>query len=210
MNDPHEICAALRAYRIRGRIRQQLVARALGVAQSQISRWESGRDLPRPHNIEAIKSLIWGTRTQLDSLVYFVRRSALPLALFDENLAVLASSQPFQRPDSDLARFNWVFDPARNPDLAAVRAQYRDILADPRGTIGLNLAVPFTHDKAGWQAGLRLTIQVVDGQPLSIAEIGFTLRSDETATAPHLTPVRPVPLHGDRTFGRGAGLHRGS
>ncbi|MBI4045772.1 MAG: helix-turn-helix transcriptional regulator, partial [Devosia nanyangense] len=82
MNQPHEICVALRSYRIKARIKQQVIAQALGVAQSQISRWESGREIPRPHNIEAIRLLLWGdAATPLQSLIYFVRTSALPLVL---------------------------------------------------------------------------------------------------------------------------------
>jgi transcriptional regulator with XRE-family HTH domain len=195
VNDPHEICAALRAYRIRGRIKQQLVARALGVAQSQISRWESGRDLPRPHNIEAIKSLIWGETTQLQSLAFFVRTSALPLALFDGERRLLAAGLPFQRPHNDLERFAWALDPRTNPAVAEIDAQYRAILAAPHGTVGLDIVVPFAADGEPWLARLRQTIYRVDGQAACIAEIHFLPRPEgDRTTAPTLTRIRmPYP-----------------
>jgi transcriptional regulator with XRE-family HTH domain len=193
MDDPREICAALRAYRIRGRIRQQLIARALGVAQSQISRWESGRDLPRPHNIEAIKALIWGeAATPLQSLAFFVRTSALPLALFDSERRLLAAGLPFQRPYSDLERFAWVLDPAANPAVAGIDAQYRAILADPRGTPGFDIAIPFAHGGEPWLAQLHETLHMAGRQPLSLAEIHFAPRRDgEGPAAPTLTRLRP-------------------
>jgi transcriptional regulator with XRE-family HTH domain len=178
-DDPREICAALRAYRIRGRIRQQMVARALGVAQSQISRWESGRDLPRPHNIEAIKALIRGeTATQTQALIQFVRQSALPLALFDGEFRLLAAGLPYQHPRNALERFAWVLDPASNPAVVPIRKQYRANLTAPHNTAGLDIKVPFDHGGIAWLLRLRGTMQTADGRPVFIAEMHFSSRGD--------------------------------
>lgn len=179
MNQPHEVCVALRAYRIKARINQELIARALGVAQSQISRWESGRDIPRPHNIEAIRALLWGRDTSpLQSLVVFVRTSALPLVLVDQSHQLLARGLPFQLPDNDLERFGWIFDEGRNPALAEPHRPYREALADPRGIVGMELRVPFEHDGRPWIGVSHKTIYAVDGHGICLADIRFIPHGD--------------------------------
>ncbi|QMV01288.1 helix-turn-helix domain-containing protein [Devosia sp. D6-9] len=174
MNQPHEICVALRSYRIKARIRQQVIAQALGVAQSQISRWESGREIPRPHNIEAIRLLLWGdAATPLQSLIYFVRTSALPLVLIDQSRQLLARGLPFQVPGNDLERFGWVFDEATNPELREAHGPYREALADPRGIVGLELRVPFEYQGEPWIGISHKTIYAIDGKPICLADIRF-------------------------------------
>src|SRR4051794_38179404 len=107
-----ELCSALRAWRIRSRLRQDAIAKCLGVAQSQISRWESGRDLPRPHNVEAIRRLIWGPEADpLLALRHFVTHSTQHLLLLDASQDILARSLPYQASPNPLDRFGWVLDP---------------------------------------------------------------------------------------------------
>jgi len=174
MNQPHEVCVALRSYRIKARIKQEIIARALGVAQSQISRWESGRDIPRPHNIEAIRSLLWGNETTpLQSLVFFVRTSELPLVLIDQSQQLLARGLPFQHPGNELDRFGWVFDEKRNPAISEAHRPYREALADPRGIVGLELRVPFEHEGEYWLGVSHKTIYAIDGQGICLADIRF-------------------------------------
>lgn len=174
MNQPHEVCVALRSYRIKARIKQEIIARALGVAQSQISRWESGRDIPRPHNVEAIRALLWGsTTTPLQSLVFFVRTSELPLVLIDQSHELLAQGLPFQQPGNDLERFGWVFDEDHNPAIAEARRPFREALANPRGTVGLELQVPFQYDGQPWAGTSRMTIYALDGRGICLADIRF-------------------------------------
>ena len=180
MNQPHEVCVALRSYRIKARIKQELIARALGVAQSQISRWESGREIPRPHNIEAIRALLWGdTNNPLQSLMFFVRTSELPLVLVDNSGDLLACGLPFQHPGNPLEQFGWVFDEDRNPALAEVHRPYWDALADPRGIVGMELRIPFEHQGRAWQAVSRKTIYAVEGRGICLADIRFVPQPDD-------------------------------
>src|SRR5690606_33894507 len=77
-----DICRALRDWRIHARLGQAEIAECLGVTQSQVSRWESGRDLPRPHNVDAIRRLIWGADADpLQALTHFVEQSSQHLLL---------------------------------------------------------------------------------------------------------------------------------
>jgi len=178
MQQPHEVCVALRSYRIKARIKQEVIARALGVAQSQISRWESGRDIPRPHNIEAIRALLWGsTATPLQSLAFFVRTSELPLVLIDHSRQLIARGLPFQAPGNDLERFGWIFDESRNPELVEAHRPYHEALADPRGIVGLELRVPFEHQGEPWVGVSHKTIYAVEGRGICLADIRF-LRQD--------------------------------
>lgn len=175
MVNPHEVCIALRSYRIRGRIKQQIIADALGVAQSQISRWESGRDTPRPHNIEAIKALLWAPRNvELQSLIAFVRNSLSPLVLTDHEDRPLALSVPLREAGSEWHRFSWAFRPERNPAAAAIVTEYRRTIEGARGVVSLELYVPFEHEGAMWSAIARRTIHTIEGQPVSLAEVSFS------------------------------------
>lgn len=170
-----EICGELRAWRIRGRLRQDAIAKCLGVAQSQVSRWESGRDLPRPHNIDAIRRLIRGPEVDpLLALRHFVVRSSQHLLLFDDQLAILARSQPFQASPNQLDCFGWVLDPERNPPFAPVQRRYRELLSDPGGVVGLTITLPFLNEGVRWVASISKTIHSIAGVRVCLCELSFS------------------------------------
>jgi transcriptional regulator with XRE-family HTH domain len=169
-----EICGELRAWRIRSRLRQDAIAKCLGVAQSQISRWESGRELPRPHNIEAIRRLIRGPEIDpLLALKHFVIHSSQHLLLFDDQLAILARSLPFQASPNPLDRFGWVLDPERNPPFAPVQRRYLELLRDPGGVVGLTITLPFRHEGTRWTASIGKTIHSIAGIRVCLCELSF-------------------------------------
>ena len=169
-----DICSTLRAWRIRSRLGQDAIAKCLGVAQSQISRWESGQDLPRPHNIEAIRRLIWGPDADpLLALRHFVTNSTQHLLLFDASQDILARSIPFQASPNPLDRFGWVLDPVRNPAFAPVQRRYRELLQNPAGVIGMSITLPFEHEGEAWAAILGNTIHSIAGIRVSLAELTF-------------------------------------
>ncbi len=171
MADPRQLCDELRRYRIRGRIRQHVLAGILGVAQSQISRWESGRDLPRPHNVEAIKALLWGGETDpLAPLVSFVRTSHADLALFDEDLRILALA-PGLGPKSPFASRAWVVDVNRNPALRAARPRFRELLSSPGAAIGLEMTIPFAEAGRMRAIVLRHSFQRLGAMRIALAEV---------------------------------------
>lgn len=174
LDDPHQICTALRRYRMDKRISQQAMARALGVTQGQVSRWESGRDLPRARNIATIRTLLWGQQVSpLRALVDFVAASALPLVLFDRAHRIVAVGRPFQRPENPLLRYGWVLDPRRNPDIADLYQDYRAALAAPGDAVAIEVAVPFAIDGAPWLAIARHAMYSVEGSGARLAELRF-------------------------------------
>lgn len=174
-----ELCSALRAWRIRGRLRQDAIARCLGVAQSQVSRWESGRDLPRPHNIEAIRRLISGPEIDpLLALRHFVVHSSQHLLLLDDQHEILARSLPFCITPNPLDRFGWVLDAERNPPFAPVQRRYRELLQGPPGVIGMAITMPFVNDGAHWVARVGSTIYSVAGTRVCLCELVFELAGD--------------------------------
>lgn len=194
MDDQFDIGRALRSYRIGARVNQEALARSLGVSQSQVSRWESGRDKPRAHNIEAIRALIWGRgRPQLASLALFVKSASAELALFDHDHRLLAASRSLADPDGPFSRMGWVFDPGANPGFAPIYAQYRRILAKPEGTVGLDIRLPFDVDGESWLGRARKTIAVIDGLGACLAEIEFRSDPERRCTAPVLKRIRPDP-----------------
>lgn len=194
MYQPHPICLALRSYRVKARIRQDVVAGMLDVAQSQISRWESGRDMPRPHNIEAIRALLWGEAiTPLLSLVHFVATSSLPLVLFDHEHRPLARGLPFAAPGNLLERCGWAFDPAANPAYAEIHAHYRAVLADPRGAMGLEIHVPFRLQGADWVGVARKTVYALEGRGVCLADLAFTPGGISGLYRPSLRRIAPPP-----------------
>lgn len=169
-----DICAALRSWRIRARLRQDAIAKCLGVAQSQVSRWESGRDLPRPHNVEAIRRLIRGPEINpLLALRHFVLNSNQHLLLLDENNDIVARSQPFQVSPNPLDHFGWVLDADRNPAFAPAQRRYRELLQDPGGVIGMTITLPFEHDGARWLASIAHTIHSIAGERICLCEVSF-------------------------------------
>jgi len=169
-----DLCSALRAWRIRSRLRQDAIAKCLGVAQSQISRWESGRDLPRPQNIEAIRRLIWGPEADpLLALRHFVSNSTQQLLLFDHEQKILARSLPYQASPNLLDRFGWVLDSAQNPAFGPVHERYKDLLQSPGGVIAMAIKLPFVHEGAAWVASLNTTIHSIAGVRVCLAELIF-------------------------------------
>ncbi|MET3898546.1 transcriptional regulator with XRE-family HTH domain [Devosia sp. UYZn731] len=169
-----ELCSALRAWRIRSRLRQDAIAKCLGVAQSQISRWESGRDLPRPHNIEAIRRLVWGPEADpLLALRHFVTNSTQHLLLLDDQQNILARSIPYQASPNPLDRFGWVLDPVRNPAFAPAHRRYLELLQSPGGVIGMSITLPFEHEGEAWSAVLGNTIHSIAGVRVCLAELIF-------------------------------------
>lgn len=174
-----DICSALRAWRIRARLRQDAIAKCLGVAQSQISRWESGRDLPRPHNIEAIRRLISGPEVNpLLALRHFVMHSNQHLLLLDDKDEILARSVPFSASPNPLDRFGWVLDPERNAAFAPVQRRYRELLHGPAGVIGMAITLPFISDGATWVAKLGSTIHSIAGTRVCLCELSFDLATE--------------------------------
>ena len=169
-----EICSELRAWRIRSRLRQDAIAKCLGVAQSQVSRWESGRDLPRPHNVQAIRRLIRGP--ELDPLLalrHFVLHSSQHLLLFDDQLDIVARSLPFQASPNPLEQFGWVLDPDRNPAFGPVRRRFRELLGDPGGVVGLAITLPFLNEGSRWVAHIGKTIHSIAGIRVCLCELSF-------------------------------------
>lgn len=175
---PHEICIALRNWRVRSRLQQAAVAKCLDVTQSQISRWESGRDVPRPHNIEAIRRLIWGPEADpLQALRLFVENSNQHLLLIDSHHAIIARSLPLQQSPNPLDRFGWVLDPEANPPFAPAWRRFTEILAQPNGVVGLTISLPFQHEGQSWCVNIHKTIYSVAGLRVCLAEPRFALAS---------------------------------
>jgi transcriptional regulator with XRE-family HTH domain len=169
-----DICIALRSWRIRTRLRQDAVARSLGVAQSQVSRWESGRDRPRPHNVEAIRRLIWGVAADpFTALRQFVTQSSPGLVLFDASQRVLARSRPFQVSPNPLDRHGWAIDPGRNPGYAALHRRYCDVMARPGGVVSMTVLVPFQDNGNPWSARIVQTIHATGDMTVALAELSF-------------------------------------
>lgn len=193
MSDPSDIGMALRTYRIKARINQAVLARSLGVSQSQISRWESGRDRPRAHNEEAIRALIWGRPDpHLASLAFFVRTAAAPLALFDDAHRSVAMSAALSGPDAPFSRLGWAFDPLDNPDFAPIFRDYRALLACPEGAVvGLEICVPFEHEGRAWIGRAHKTIYPIEGRGVCLAEIHFEPAGPESPQIPTLKRIRP-------------------
>ena len=182
MSRPEDLCDALRAWRIAARLRQDAVARCLGVAQSQVSRWESGRDRPRPHNVEAIRRLIWGPEADpFTALRHFVANSTQNLLLLDAEHNVVAQARPFQTSPNLLDRFGWVLDPNRNPAFRPVHRRYREVMAHPNGVVGMSIMLPFLHEGAHWVAALGQTIHSAAGLRLCLAELTFSPEQERAA-----------------------------
>lgn len=171
---PHDLCLALRSWRIRARLQQSAIAHCLGVTQSQVSRWESGRDLPRPHNVDAIRRLIWGPDAEpMQALRLFVEQSSQLLLLIDGHHKIIARSRPLRQTPNAFDRFGWVLDPEANPAYAPAWRRVADILAQPNGVVGLTITLPFWHEGEAWTATLHQTIYSVAGLRVCLAEPRF-------------------------------------
>ncbi|WIY51762.1 helix-turn-helix transcriptional regulator [Devosia sp. YIM 151766] len=169
-----DIGRALRNWRIQGRLQQSAIAECLGVTQSQVSRWESGRDLPRPHNVEAIRRLIWGPDAEpLQGLRHFVEQSSQHLLLIDMHHTIIARSRTLRSGSELFDRFGWVLDPDRNPAFAPVWQRFVAILKQPSGTVGLTVTLPFMQQDEYWCATLAMIVYSVAGERLCLAEPHF-------------------------------------
>lgn len=174
-NATTQLCTALRTWRIRARLRQDAVAQCLGVAQSQISRWESGRDLPRAENLDAIQRLIRGAETDsIAALRHFVANSHQQLLLLDAGAHILAQSVPMQSPNCDLRKFGWVLDPAAHPAFGPVLRRFEKLMENPGTAVGLEIALPFSHESEAWIATLHLTPQYAGAVAVCLAELRFS------------------------------------
>ncbi|KKB12841.1 hypothetical protein VE25_05220 [Devosia geojensis] len=190
---PQDICAALRAYRVRARLRQRTVAIALGVAQSQVSRWENGRDTPRPHHAAALERLLWGPDDEpLAALRRRVSGSTRNLLLLDRGFHVLARARPFMERPDPLQRFGWVLDPQANPSAVPFHARYRDLMENPRGATGVVLALPFVDGNARWAAHMQALVCTVSEAAICLAELTFTPAGSADPT-PLLNETRLEP-----------------
>ncbi|ODT79260.1 MAG: hypothetical protein ABS76_20585 [Pelagibacterium sp. SCN 64-44] len=170
-----DICRALRNWRIRARLQQAAVAECLGVTQSQVSRWESGRDVPRPHNIDAIRRLMWGPEAEpLQALKHFVAHSRQNLLLIDMHHAIVARSLPLRTSPNPLERFGWVLDPERNAAFAPAWNRFVAILEQPAGVVGLTIALPFRQDGEDWCLTLDMTVSSLAGLRVCLAEPRFS------------------------------------
>lgn len=182
----------LRRFRIKARINQQIIAKTLGVSQSQVSRWESGRDAPRAHNADAIEALVWGRPDpQLAALTQFVEISEANLALFNHAHELIAASKPLLAPGGPMQMFGWVLDPHTNPAFAPVFRQYMGLLQNPDGIVGLELKVPFLHEAENWCAHARKTIYPLNGQGVCVTELSFVHDVKKEVTAPEIRRMTP-------------------
>lgn len=184
MGQGADVGATLRGYRARFSIKQDALARALGVSQGQLSRWESGRERPGARNRDVIDALIHGRADPLlAGLIHYVRGARAPLALFDARLAIVAASPTLTGMGAPLARFGWLFDPDINPALDTL--QKRFIAMSKSGKV-LALEIPFSHEAVPWACLGRLTVSRIGSDITAIAEMVFT--PDERQT------VRQVSL----------------
>ncbi len=170
-----DICRALRNWRIHARIGQAAIADCLGVTQSQVSRWESGRDHPRPHNVEAIRRLIWGPDADpLLALKHFVEHSDQNLLLIDMHHTIIARSIALRATPNQLDRFGWVLNPDRNASFAPAWRRFVSILEQPAGAVGVTVTLPFMQDGEHWSATLRMIVYSLAGIRVCLAEPSFT------------------------------------
>jgi transcriptional regulator with XRE-family HTH domain len=100
---------ALRAYRERNNIKQEEIAKRLGVSQSAISLWEADQVKPTKKYRLRIEALIQqgSERTTSGSLIRFVNGSPNTLVLADDDFAVIARSNSWADWQfSDLLQFS--------------------------------------------------------------------------------------------------------
>lgn len=189
-----DLGSALRAYRIRARINQHDLARIVGVSQSQISRWESGRDSPRAANAETIRALVYGRPDpQLLALVHLVETTSAAMALYDAEDNLIVASRNLAHPGGPFRQWGWLFDPGAHPAFAPVYRRYRAILARPEGTVGLRIRVPFRVGEDPWCAESRRTILLAGGSGVCLAEIAFLPDPDPVSAEPSLERLAPGP-----------------
>ncbi|WMT92073.1 helix-turn-helix transcriptional regulator [Pelagibacterium sp. H642] len=175
MDQSIDIGMALRSFRIKTRINQDAIARTLGVSQSQVSRWESGRDRPRAANLDAIKALIWGRADPvLAGLIHYVRGAQAPLVLFDAGLEIVVASPFLRERGGPLRLFGWLFDAEINPALDGMARRFLT-LAKTEPVIALE--IPFSHEARPWACHGRLTVNRIEPDLYAIGEMSF-IRDD--------------------------------
>lgn len=180
MDQSIDIGMALRSFRIRTRINQDAIARTLGVSQSQISRWESGRDRPRAHNFDALHALIWGrTDPVLAGLIHYVRGAQAPLVLLDDALAIVAASPFLRGGGGPLAMFGWLFDGEINPALAGMASRFA-MLSNTEPVIALE--IPYSHEARPWACYGRLTVNRIGPDLYAIGEMSFVRDGKQKVT----------------------------
>lgn len=182
-----EIGMALRRFRVSTRINQDAIAKTLGVSQSQVSRWESGRDRPRAYNLDAIQALIWGRSDPvLAGLIHYVRGAQAPLVLFDEGLEIVAASPFLRERGGPLKLFGWLFDKEINPTLAGMAKRFA-VLAKAEPV--MTLEIPFSHEARPWACHGRLTVNRVGPELYAIGEMSFTRDEKHKVTRIGLKPA---------------------
>ncbi|WMT87231.1 helix-turn-helix domain-containing protein [Pelagibacterium sp. 26DY04] len=187
MDQSIDIGMALRSFRIKTRINQDAIARTLGVSQSQVSRWESGRDQPRAANLDAIKALIWGRADPvLAGLIHYVRGAQAPLVLFDAGLEIVAASPFLRERGGPLRLFGWLFDGEINPALAGMARRFA-ALAKNEPVIALE--IPFSHEARPWACHGRLTVNRIGPDLYAIGEMSFTRDERQRVTRIGLRPA---------------------
>jgi transcriptional regulator with XRE-family HTH domain len=208
---PHDYALALRQYRLSARLRQKTVAEAIGVTQSQVSRWESGRDRPRAENIEAIRRLVMGDRTDpLAGLRHFVTQSEQMLVLFDARHAIIARSKPLRISPNPLERHGWLLDPERNPDFRPAFQRYSEVLARPEAGVVLTISMVVDAEDGRLKLEIRKTIQptpagavclaeigIAEAEPLEVAGLSFEELRIDNAGRTHLTRAQWLGRDGE-------------
>ncbi|MGQ3674913.1 helix-turn-helix domain-containing protein [Xanthobacter sp. TB0139] len=128
--DKMEFAQRLKTWRRLNNIKQAALAEMLGVSQSSISFWETGRDLPSAAYLQRITDLM-ADSTSNELLVerLFVERIMGGRALFDlDGARLLASSQGYRQLWPEYARLEGHFMAHRLVNEAASLADDRDLM----------------------------------------------------------------------------------
>ncbi|WP_208948164.1 helix-turn-helix domain-containing protein [Segnochrobactrum spirostomi] len=98
-DDPRALARRLRMWRSLNSVKQRALAEMLGVSQTIISFWETGRDVPNPAQVAHLKALMAEAgRDEVAIERAFVGRQAAVRALFDlDGIRLLAASTGFRR-----------------------------------------------------------------------------------------------------------------
>lgn len=187
-----DIGLALRRYRIGARLNQADIAQSLGVSQSRVSRWESGREMPRARNLDMLRALVWGRSDPvLAALIHQVRESNLPLVLVDARLDLLAASRFLRLAGGPLSQFGPVFERRWNPEIARLATAFR-ACAD-KGATAARVVLPFVHDNRRWLCTARLTFCPIGPRLYGMGEMSFEKDRSESASA-----ARVVAIHAEQ------------
>jgi transcriptional regulator with XRE-family HTH domain len=184
-----DIGLALRRYRISANLNQAEIARSLGVSQSRVSRWESGREKPRARNLEMLKTLVWGRHDPLlDALVHQVRESMSPLVLVDGRLEIIAASRFLRLTGGPMSQFGAVLERRWNPGIGKLAQDFRACAQD--GAIAARLVMPFSHDGEAWVCTARLTCCPIGPRLYGMGEMSFARNKSGEAVLPRIVAIR--------------------